>query len=130
MEEEVNARTKLLEKKAEWLIPIRTVSEANSSEHWSKKHKRHKSQKTQVYYAFHTHMPKISFPCIVKLTRISARSLDSDNLVSAFKWIRDEIAAKLTGNNTPGRADDDSRISWEYSQKQDKEQAVLIEIFH
>lgn len=117
-----------MQKRAEWLIPIRTVSEANSNEHWSKKHKRHKTQQAQVHFAFCTHMPKVEFPCIVKLTRISPRKLDDDNLVSSFKWIRDEIGVKLTGNKVAGRGDDDPRIKWFYAQESGKEQKVFIEI--
>ena len=119
-----------MDKRAEWLIPIRTVSEANrTGEHWTVKHKRHGTQKLQVRAAFSVHMPKIPFPCHVKMTRISPRKLDFDNLVSSFKWIRDEVGAKLTGNPTPGRGDGDPRITWEYAQESGKEQKVKLEIF-
>jgi hypothetical protein len=119
-----------MDKMAEWHIPVVTVSEANrSSEHWTKKHKRHNAQKLQVRSAFNEHMPKIKLPCRVKMTRISPRSLDFDNLVSSFKWIRDEVGAKLTGNNIPGRGDGDERITWEYAQEKGKSQAIRLEIF-
>ena len=37
--------------KISWEIPIRTVSELNSKEHWTKKAKRHKSQQKFVKLA-------------------------------------------------------------------------------
>lgn len=117
-----------MEKRAQYLIPMQTVSEANKSEHWSKKHKRHKTQKWQIRCAFSTHMPKVQLPALVKLIRISPRSLDDDNLTSAFKWIRDEIGAKLTGDDRPGRGDGDPRIKWMYDQEKGQ-QAVRIEIY-
>ena len=119
-----------MQKIAEWNIPVRTVSEANrSNEHWTVKHKRHNAQKLQVRSAFNEHMPKFAFPCHVKMTRISPRKLDFDNLVSSFKWVRDEVGAKLTGNYIPGRGDGDERITWEYCQEKGNPQAIRLEIF-
>jgi|SRR5271157_2998663 len=100
-----------------WQIPLETISEANTSEHWTKKHKRHKHQKSVIAWQFMTEKPDISLPCKVRLTRISPRSLDDDNLRMAFKWIRDAIADNLIPGKAAGRADDDKRIFWEYAQE-------------
>lgn len=114
----------------DWQLPIKTVSEANCSEHWSKKFRRHKQQKKQIWWAFKGEGTNCHPPCHVKLTRISLRSLDEgDNLPCAFKWIRDQIATELNGVQAYGRADDDERITWEYAQEKGKPQAVRIEIF-
>lgn len=111
-------------------LPIKTVSEANCSEHWSKKHKRHKSQKKLVWWAFKS-LEKIDLlPCHVKLTRISSKFLDTgDNLPCSMKYIRDAIAEVLTGIKIAGRADDDKRITWEYDQEKGSLQAIRVEIF-
>lgn len=112
-------------------LPIKTVSESNTSEHWSKSHKRHKTQKKQIAWWWLTLEDKPQLPCCVKLTRIAPRALDShDNLPTALKWIADAIAAKLVPNKQAGRADDSKEITWSYDQKkgQPKEYAVLIEI--
>ncbi len=50
----------------------------------------------------------------ILLVRCSRRALDSDNLVSAFKTLRDAIAADLAPGLAAGRAD--AHFDWEYSQ--------------
>lgn len=114
-----------------WHLPIRTASEANSSEHWNKKAKRHKLQKRWIKAAFHRERPQIALPALVVLTRLAPRALDcQDNLPCSMKYIVDAIAEELTGNYVPGRADGDKRITWEYHQEkgEPKEYAVKIEI--
>jgi hypothetical protein len=111
----------------EWNLFIKTVSEANCSEHWSKKHKRHSFQKKAIWAQFKKEGITIPLPCHVKLTRISSRKLDiGDNLPCAFKWIKDEIAAQITGNKVAGRGDDDERITWEYDQVKGSPQSIRI----
>lgn len=48
----------------------------------------------------------------VTLTRLGARTLDEDNLQSAFKRIRDAVAKHLGHDDNPG-----SPISWVYKQE-------------
>jgi hypothetical protein len=111
-------------------LPIKTVSEANCSEHWTKKHKRHISQKEMVSWFFKPLRSQIFLPCHIKLIRISPRRLDKDdNLPCSFKWIKDEIAAQLTGYLTPGRADEDPRITWSYDQEKGTPQRIRLEIY-
>lgn len=115
-----------------WQLPIKTASEANSSEHWTVKAKRHKLQKRWVKTFFLRERPQISLPARVVLTRVAPRQLDSqDNLPASLKYVVDAIAEQLTGNFVPGRADSDKRMSWEYKQQKGKphEYAVKIEIF-
>jgi hypothetical protein len=112
----------------EWTLPIHTISEANSSEHWTMKHKRHQIQKRWIWFAFQDLQKKIILPCHIKLTRIGKRLLDSDNLPSSLKWVRDAVADHIIPGLKPGQADGDERISWEYGQQRGKEYAVIIRI--
>ena len=113
-------------------LPIRTVSEGNlSSEHWTKKHRRHKNQKEAVKYAMTSKMNADMLPCIIKLTRIAPRQLDShDNLPMAFKFILDTLASLLVPGKAIGQADSDNRIGVEYEQIRGlpHEYAINIEI--
>jgi len=108
-------------------LSIESVSENNSREHWSKKHKRHRSQKRQIALFFLKEKPPVSLPCEIRLTRISPRFLDDDNLSGALKWIRDAIADQLIPGKAAGRADDDKRITWTYKQEKGHPQAIKIE---
>lgn len=110
----------------EWILPIKTVSESNSSEHWSKKHKRHKAQRHRISVAFMEHRKPIQLPCTITMTRLAPRKLDDDNLRGALKWIRDAIADQIIPGKACGRADDDERITWQYGQESAKEQGVKI----
>jgi len=111
-------------------LQIKTVSEANCSEHWTKKSKRHKAQKKAIWWAFKSMGTKTPLPCHVKLTRISSRMLDiGDNLPCSMKYLRDAIAEEITGIKVAGRADDDERITWEYDQEKGKPQSIRIDIF-
>lgn len=111
-------------------LPIKTVSEANCSEHWTKKHKRHKLQKKHVKLAFLVYKPKITLPCLIRLIRISPRSLDSkDNLPMAFKYIADSVADYIHPGLQAGRADDDENIKWDFGQEKGSPQSIRIEVY-
>jgi len=112
----------------EWILPIKTISEFNKMEHHLRSWKRHKIQKNEIVLWWITERPVVNMPCTIKLTRISPRMLDDDNLRGAFKWIRDAIADKIRPGFAPGRADDTEEMKWEYSQRKGKPQAIKIEI--
>ena len=118
-----------MQKIIEWTLPFKTISEANSKEHWSKKSIRHRNQKKYIYFSFRNDKPKINLPCRVKMTRCSSRKLDSDNLQMAFKWVRDAISEAIFPGSLPGRADDDPNIIWEYDQEKSKVHSTKIELF-
>jgi hypothetical protein len=100
-----------------WDLPVKTISEANTKEHWSKGYKRHKKQQQYIRFAFLEHRPKITLPVQITLTRIAKRDLDKDeNLPMAFKYIKDEIARCLFPGTALGQADDDPRLIWKYDQ--------------
>jgi hypothetical protein len=114
----------------EWILPVKTISEANSSEHWTKKRKRHQGQKKWVNFVFMKDKPSIPQRCHVNLVRISPRFLDTgDNLPMAFKWIKDYVAANLRPGKAAGHADNDELISWGYDQEKGKPQQIKIQIF-
>ena len=94
-------------------MPVRTVSEANAREHWRTRHKRKREQQEAVQLAWR-HAIKTpwfaSLPCVVRITRIGPRRLDTDNLAGSFKHVQDGIAKEM------GVDDGDGRIKWEYEQ--------------
>lgn len=94
------------------LLPIKTISEANSRDHWTKRRKRFALQAWELYFAWRSVKPTIPpLPIVVTLTRIGPRTLDSDNLAGAFKGLRDQLA-KLIGVD-----DGDPRVEWRYQQQ-------------
>lgn len=113
----------------EFTLPIKTISEANSSEHWTKKHKRHKQQKFIVRSFLNTLKPNITLPCHITLTRIAPRSLDAaDNLPASFKWILDTICDYILPGLANGRADSNPDIHVTYSQEKGKPKQYSIKI--
>lgn len=103
------------------MVPIRLVSVANCREHWSAKAKRTKAHRQAGFLL----TPKgIELPAVVTITRVGIRPLDSDNLASCAKALRDGIAQKI------GIDDGDSRITWLYAQRRGapKEFAAEVEI--
>lgn len=106
-------------------IPVVTVSESNSHEHWRGRQRRAKDQRTAVWGTWRVVNPRVTLPVLVRLVRVSPRELDDDNLRGALKHVRDEVAAQL------GLPDDrDPRVRWDYGQRKGKpgEKAVVVEI--
>jgi hypothetical protein len=127
--------------KITWEIPLKTVSEANSSEHWTVSSRRHRQQQFFIRALFHALDKEVPVPCVVTFTRINSRNLDDDNLVSSMKWIRDEVSQcifpetrkhyitkKGILRDVKGRADCDPRITWKYAQEKSKTLGIRIEI--
>lgn len=136
-----------------WRLPIRLRSEANNTDHWTKKRKRFQAQKDWIGMRWRMDTcPEIPVNCIVVFTRIAPRELDDDNLRMAFKHIKDYVAVlicpdknmavkytkkkanggiKLISYSSPGRADDCKTIEWNYKQEKEgtKDYAVKIEVF-
>ncbi len=125
-----------------WEIPLKTVSESNSREHWHKAAARHTWQQLFIRTLFNAELRPMPMPCEITMTRISPRKLDAEeNLPMAFKWIKDEIGAQLfpekvviyrkkNGNfaKNKGHADSDPRVTWKYAQEKGKTQGIRIEI--
>jgi hypothetical protein len=111
-------------------IPIKLKSEANIQEHWSKPWKRGAKAKWETRIALNAKLKISKFPVMIVFVRIG-RKLDFDNLVFAFKPIRDEIADLIFPGQAPGQADSDSRLQWEYKQEPKKKRpdGFRIEIY-
>ena len=104
----------------ELVLPVMTVSEANRRDHWAVKAKRAKRHR----FVARALCPPAALPCVVRLTRLSAGTLDDDNLRGALKAVRDGCADRL------GIDDRDPRVEWQYGQERAKGQkgAVRVEI--
>lgn len=113
-------------KKLSYTLPIKVVSESNSTEHWRTKHARHSKQKFAIRLSMLSARIPQDLPCTITMTRLSPRSLDSDNLQGAFKWIRDAISEHFITGKRPGRADDDPRFKWEYDQQNAKDYGCTL----
>lgn len=119
-----------MKKILEMNMPLRTVSEANILCHWAERKKRKDKQRHVLEVFWDTSTKKIPLPCKVKLTRIAPRFLDTDNLASSFKFVRDKISELIKPGLAPGQADKKD-ILFEYDQKKSapKEYGIKIEIF-
>lgn len=106
---------------------VKTVSEANQREHWAVKNERKNAQQLEVSTVLHNNLlnRKVRLPCVVKLTRIGPRALDTDNLAGAMKHVQDAIARKLGVDDG-----DTEKVRWEYSQMpiRIREYAVKVSI--
>jgi hypothetical protein len=125
----LEAKTEIEENRIALMLPIRTVSEANCSESWPVKHKRHSRQKLLVSLALKPLRERVKLPARIVLTRFAPRELDRhDNLPMSFKYIVDAVCSILTRNYIPGRADNDDRILIEYDQVKSQKYGIKIEI--
>jgi hypothetical protein len=127
LEAKLTLFSKVTQGGVEITLPVRTVSEVNCTEHWTKKHKRHKLQQKILALALKTSKCQIKLPCHIKLIRYAPKKLDKhDNLPISMKYILDACCAIITGDYRPGRADDDERISISYDQVQYPHYGVKI----
>lgn len=118
--------------KRSWTLNIKTVSEANCTQPWRKKHTRHLSQKHFInLWAEENNITGDLLPCCVRLTRLApGMGLDEDdNLRMSLKYIKDYIADCLIPGLSAGRADSDKRIKWMYAQEKNPILAIKIEIY-
>ncbi len=100
-------------------LPLKTPSVANLREHHMARARRVATQRraAQLKCPKWTGGPLL----VVTLTRVAPRELDSDNLASALKGIRDGVAARL------GVDDGSALVRWEYAQERG-EPAVRVEV--
>jgi hypothetical protein len=115
------------------LEPLRTVPETNSREHWQKKHRRAKTQRSATYYWLRHVLltpEALPMPLTITLTRISPRALDDMAATGAsMKSIQDGIADFLF--QCPGEGhkyDNDPRLTWHYAQRQGGVRQYAVEM--
>jgi len=103
-------------------IPIKSVSVANLRMHWAVKAKLAKSHRAMARNAMAIASPAApGLPLTLVLTRVGPRTLDTDNLASSLKAVRDGIADWL------GVDDGSPQIDWQYAQKRGS-YAVEVEV--
>ena len=109
-----------------WTIYLRTVSGANAREHHYARARRVREERSIARGGW-LRMGKPALPkppCKVTITRISPRKLDNDNLGTALKGVRDEVAAILGVDDAP-----DLGVVWACEQRRpDKPNKHLVEI--
>ena len=121
-------------------VPIKLESEANAREVWQVKATRAQRQRAAVtkhapgrkvtefnasakrtrVYTRWVEVPR--FPCVVTITRIAPRELDSDNVVGSAKYVRDQVAELL------GVDDRDPRVEWVVRQRKGEAKQYGVEI--
>lgn len=106
----------------------KVVSEANRRDHWAVKRRRARDQATMAHAALigvgNDARDRIRAAPFVRIrfTRVGGKRLDSDNLVGAFKAIRDTVAKWL-------RVDDGSdRLRFDWPVQECGETGVRIEL--
>ena len=103
------------------IVPLRTVSESNQREHWSRRAERARGHRlTAALVVRSQRLPAL--PVVVMLTRIAPRALDDDNLRGALKAVRDGVADAL------GVDDRDPRVTWAYGQAKGAPRAYGVQI--
>lgn len=109
---------------------LRVVSEMNLREHWVRRAKRAKQQReiTTLYLSRCGQTVRrelMESPrLLVRFTRISGKRMDTDNLCTAFKHVRDAVAKWLRRDDGPG-----SGIEWELPPQQENgHPGIRIEI--
>lgn len=93
-------------------IPIKLPSLANERLSWWRMARLKRDQKDAVILCLRSTDEEIPAPpVVVTITRIGPRRLDDDNLSSACKYIRDQIAAAI------GVDDGSDQYTWRYAQR-------------
>lgn len=115
------------------LVGCTIVSEANRRDHWATKKRRGDAQRLVARAGLKAAIATLKphdrgiltrGAVVIRLVRYAARKLDTDNLASGFKAIRDEVAKVLGHDDGP-----DAPIIWEYDQSTDRPHGAGIEIW-
>jgi hypothetical protein len=104
---------------------------ANLSLSWQKKYQVFKEFRLTAYWAILKKKKEIlsfKMPITIKLIRLGPRELDSDNLVYAFKPIRDGIAEALWPEKKRSIQDSHEDVIWDYGQEKSKTLSWRIDI--
>jgi len=95
-------------------VPVKLVSELNMHEHWRVRWRRRTQQSGAVIHAltFFEGRRQASVPLHIILTREGGNKLDSDNLASCFKAVRDGIARYYGVDDG-----DETKLTFAYKQR-------------
>jgi hypothetical protein len=107
------------------VLPLRTVSEKNTREHWRTRARRVAGQRGMAKIA--CWQPCAAFrktPVTVLLTRVAPQALDDDNVAASLSGVRDGVADALQTN------DRDPLVLWRYGQRRGRprEYSVLVHL--
>jgi len=69
---------------------------------------------------------KLNPPLFITLTRVSPRSLDTDNLAYAFKSARDGVADAVWPDIPQYKRDNHDGVEWGYNQKKESRKCIII----
>lgn len=108
------------------LIPVRTVSEANTHEHWRRRNDRASQQRSITAAMLTTVTERPALPCTLRLTRLTSATklMDSDNAIGSMKHVRDSVAEWLGVDDGPS-----GPVTWDYGpQERAKYYAVRVEV--
>ena len=102
---------------------LRTQGGMNAREHYQVRSKRVKAERAAAGWLLAT-QPKPALPCSVLLTRVApSAGLDDDNLASALKGVRDEIARWLGVDDR-----DRMRVRYRYAQRRGAKGEWAVEV--
>lgn len=114
-------------------IDYPVISEANNRDHWVTKRGRRQQVQLFLKVAFINEM--LLLPCTVTFERCSPRLLDEDNLIHAFKHMRDIMADIIFANalgvpyvDSKGRNDSNAAITWKYAQIKHNKKGFWVHI--
>jgi hypothetical protein len=109
-----------------WVVPVRTVSEANSHEHWRMRARRAKEQRLAACTWTRASTNVLEKPRVIRFTRLAPGLLDDDNLQGACKSVRDGVADAFATKDGP-----DCGITFMYAQERGpaKQYAVRCEVW-
>lgn len=101
---------------------LHAVNETNAREHWTIKAARAKQHRQWIVAVAKSERFTFSLPATVRMTRYGPKKLDSDNLQSSLKHVRDGLQDLI------GVDDGDPRWDWQYRQDIGPDYAVRIEV--
>ena len=111
---------------------LRLVSEGNERENRYAKAKRIRDQKQIVAAFFRVKRPdRPTFPLVVTITRLGPRALDSDNLASSGKHVRDAVATWLGVDDGVAErtiVDGLPQVEWRVTAEKSKVYGVRIDV--
>ncbi len=105
-----------------FVLPIKLECATNKREHWTVIAKRKQEQRMLAGMYTHQVWRADEGNFTITITRIGLRKMDSDNLATSAKYVRDGVADAL------GIDDGDSRIEWVYKQEIGREYGCKVEI--
>ncbi len=110
-------------------VPIHTVTMSNRPGHWSKAHRRAKTQREQTFLTLRAegglHPPPL--PLTITLTRIAPRMLDDGNYQESLKHVQDGVADWLSFQYLKGQ-DRQPGLTWRYAQRREAPGVSAVEI--